>query len=494
MNTASDSPQAPLPLSWPDSIPEAGRRAFQTYLRTVERNPFLLNQPHPKQAEFLLETDTLEVLYGGAAGGGKSDALLMAALQFVETPGYHALLLRRTFRDLNQPDALIPRSKEWLSGKAHWNGIDKRWTFPADSTLTFGYLDHADDVYQYQGAAYQFIGFDELTQFTEEQYRYLFSRLRRRKAAAGVPLRFRAASNPGGVGHEWVKKRFVTGSDPDRVFIRATLSDNPTLDSDEYIRSLSQLDPIRRAQLLAGDWDAYAGGRFRREWFRRYREDGGKYYLQGKIQGTPLVNTWRYTIVDPATTAEETTRKGSDADYTAIGTFAVTADRDLLVIDMVRRRLGLDEIVPELARVCERWKPQYAGIESIGFQAAIAMQARKHSSIPAVRAIPPVMAGQRVAGQRGKLTRATPAIVRCEAGQLYFPVAADWLEDFEAELVQFTGDEKLDPHDDQVDVLAYAVQELDRGGFGGIMTLERERKPIEPTMESAADRRGLFGR
>lgn len=424
----------------------------------------------------------------------------MAALQYAHVPGYAALLLRRTFRDLNQPDSLIPRSKEWLMGRASWSAIDKRWTFPSGATLTFGYLDHEDDVYQYQSSAFQFIGFDELTQFPETWYRYLFSRLRRH-TGVDVPLRMRAGSNPGGLGHEWVKRRFVAAPpSQDRLFIPSQLDDNPSLDRDQYVQSLSQLDPILRAQLLAGDWDAYIGGRFRKEWFRRYTVDGRYYHLQGRNSPFLIDQCHRFLICDPATTAEETTRKGQDADYTAIGVFATTPARDLLVLDMTRKRLGLDEIVPEIARVCERWQPNYIGIESVGFQAALTLQAKRFPGMPAVRSLMPSIGGMRIPGQKGKLTRATPAIVLCEAGQLFLPTDTPWLEDFEAELVQFTGDDKLDAHDDQVDVLAYAV--LQRDGSNDDYIIPKIAQPndggfhrINPHGgQTNAQRRGLFGR
>jgi hypothetical protein len=222
------------------------------------------------QALFLL-LDDLEAFYGGAAGGGKSDALLAAALQYIDTPGYAALILRRTFRQLDQPDAIMARSKEWLMNTdARWSDDAKRWTFPSSATLTFGYLDSENDVYNYQGPAYQFVGWDELTQFTEKQYTYLFSRTRRRKdlAQAGVPIRHRSASNPGGIGHTWVKDRFPvaakspTRSDKGRVFIPAKVGDNPGLDVDEYKLSLAELDDTLRAQLLDGDWGVFEGAAF----------------------------------------------------------------------------------------------------------------------------------------------------------------------------------------------------------------------------------------
>jgi predicted phage terminase large subunit-like protein len=130
-----------------------------------------------------------------------SEALLMAALQYVDQPDYHALLVRRSFRDLDHPQAIMYRAREWLDNTdAHWNDNDKRWTFPSGATLTFGYLEKRWHHLQYQSAEFQFIGFDELTQFEEYQFTYLFSRLRR-KMGSKIPLRMRSGTNPGGPGH-----------------------------------------------------------------------------------------------------------------------------------------------------------------------------------------------------------------------------------------------------------------------------------------------------
>ncbi len=127
------------------------------YLKTVRLNRYIPHEPTEKQALFLLHDHIPEILYGGSAGGGKSDALLMAALQYVDEPGYAALLLRRTYADLSLPGAIMSRSFEWLSGTdAVWHDKEKTWIFPSGATLSFGYLDGPRDHYRYQGSEFQF--------------------------------------------------------------------------------------------------------------------------------------------------------------------------------------------------------------------------------------------------------------------------------------------------------------------------------------------------
>lgn len=250
------------------NLSEHNANCLRFLRETVTENPFIPQTPTGRQAAFLAVTVT-EAFFGGAAGPGKSSALLMAALQFAHVQNYAALLLRKTFSDLNQPSALTPRSFAWLGGtKARWRGSDHSWEFPSGAILKFGYLDGPLDIYQYQSAEFQFIGFDELTQFREGDYRYMFSRLRRLKDT-NVPLRMRSASNPGNMGHEWVKQRFITeGRKNGRVYVPAKMADNPYLDVDTYRQTLSNLDPVTRRQLEDGDWTArQAGSMFSREKF-----------------------------------------------------------------------------------------------------------------------------------------------------------------------------------------------------------------------------------
>jgi predicted phage terminase large subunit-like protein len=228
-------------------------------------SPFVPQCPHPKQAAFLMLPHR-EVLFGGAAGGGKSSALLMAALQYVDVPGYAALILRSTYASLALSDGLIPRSHEWLAKTgARWNSQDHTWYFPSGAALTFGYLEHSDDRYRYASSAYQFIGWEELCEFRrEEDYRFLFSRVRRPAEGllSGVPLRVRATANPVGPGVEWVKQRFISSRHEGRFFLPSTCEDNPSLDSSEYEKMLDELPPIIRQKLRHGDWSAIEIGQF----------------------------------------------------------------------------------------------------------------------------------------------------------------------------------------------------------------------------------------
>ena len=249
-------------------------------MRELLTIPYCPEVPTPTQAAFLLDPSR-EALYGGAAGGGKSSALLMGALQGVEVPGFAAIIFRRTLADLKLPGALIDRSHQWIGSPARWSADDHTWTFPSGATISFGYLDTEFGHLRYQGAEFQYIAFDELTQFREVDFRYLFSRLRRPHDASRllgeVPPRMRAATNPGGPGHDWVRRRFIEPwlahqLDPtitlDRSYHPALLADNPYLDIDAYGEMLDQLDPVTRAQLRDGNWDIRPDGRlFQRAWF-----------------------------------------------------------------------------------------------------------------------------------------------------------------------------------------------------------------------------------
>lgn len=225
---------------------------------TVLNNPYIPHKPFNNQITFLTYPAE-ELLYGGQAGGGKSDALLMSALQYVTEPDYNALIIRRTLEDLDMPNAIMDRAKQWLlpledEGMVKWREQKKRFIFPSGATLTFRYLHHNSHLNSYQGAELQFVAFDELTQFPENQYNYLHSRLRKLENSS-VPIRMRAGSNPGGIGHDWVKDKFVNPTSP-LPFIQSAYTDNQYLNQEEYGRQLDKLSPLTKQQLKYGDWDA----------------------------------------------------------------------------------------------------------------------------------------------------------------------------------------------------------------------------------------------
>ena len=243
------------------------------------------------QTDFLASTEQ-EVLYGGSAGGGKSYSLVADPVRYLNNPNARMLLVRRSTEELRE---LISVSKQ-LYPKAipgiKFMERDKTWVAPSGATLWMSYLDRDDDVMRYQGQAFNWIGFDELTQWpTPYPWNYMRSRLRTTKAS-GLPLYMRATSNPGGPGHQWVKKTFIDPNTPNeafwatdadsgeiicwpkghskegqplfrRRFIPATLFDNPYLAEDGmYEANLLSLPEHQRRQLLEGDWDINEGAAF----------------------------------------------------------------------------------------------------------------------------------------------------------------------------------------------------------------------------------------
>lgn len=403
---------------------------------TILQNPYIPHDPEPKQAKFLLIPED-EALYGGAAGGGKSDALLMGALQFVGAPGYAAILFRRTYTDLSLPEGLMDRAHEWLGPTdAKWSEKNKTYTFPSNATLTFGYLEHEKHKFRYQGAAFQYIGFDELTQFTESQYRYLFSRLRRLEDSY-VPLRMRSGSNPGGEGHEWVKQRFIVeGPTKGRPYIPATLDDNPHLDREEYVKSLNKLDPTTREQLLKGDWTAaQPGNMFQRSWCEIVE------------QAPSQMKRARYWDL-----AATEAKAGKDPDFTA-GVLMGETEGIYYIINIIRTR--------ESAKAVEDLVRQTAELDTKEIMVYMEQEpgSAGKSSIDHYRRN--VLKGFAFWGKKttgSKAMRAAPLASAAEAGNVKL-VRGPWIGDFLDEVEQFP----LGAHDDQVDAASGAFEILSEG-------------------------------
>ena len=249
--------------------------------------------PQPRQAVFMARGED-EVLFGGAAGGGKSDVLVAEALRQVHIPHYKGLLLRKTYPQLTE---LIDKTLNLypkIFPKAKYNSTTHTWRFPSGAKIIFGSLPHSKDKYNYQGIAYDFIGFDELTHFTFDEYIYLFSR--NRPNGPDTRVYMRATANPGGIGHGWVKDRFITAAPPmttvweevkaklpngeeralkrSRIFVPSLLTDNEALIRNDpgYMARLASLPEAQRKALLYGDWDSFSG-----QVFTEWRNDPDHY-------------------------------------------------------------------------------------------------------------------------------------------------------------------------------------------------------------------------
>jgi len=425
-------------------------------------------KPNPGPQEYFLSLTCREALYGGAAGGGKSAALLVDAVRYVGRgygPAYKALLLRRTFPELER--SLIPESKllyRRLGGR--YNGQLHVWTFPEGETVWLSHLQTEGDIHAHQSAEYQFVGFDEVTSFTLQQYLYLgYSRMR---SSHGVPLRLRAGTNPGNDGHEWVFERFGPWLNPEsnvkarpgqvlhyvgdnlvprgtpgamgRTFVPAKNADNPHLD-DGYAAGLDMLDAVTRAQLKDGNWliKPGKGKYFKRNYFP---------VVEAYPADAQLIRYW-----DRAGTGESEAkkRKSSDPDWT-VGMLLAKSGGIYYIVDINRFRGSPGEVEKEIARTAEAdGKHVQVGLEQDPGQAGkfeIATYMRTLDGFN-VRAYP---------ARVDKIVRAQPASAQAEHGNFRM-VRGAWNKAFVEEVEAFPEG----GHDDQVDALSGGHNALSGG-------------------------------
>ena len=263
---------------------------FGAYEKEPEQREVVFAPNPGPQTEFLAASEQ-EVLYGGAAGGGKSFGLLADPMRYFHNPNFNGLILRRTNDELRE---LIWKSQELYPKAfpgAKWAEKKSQWTLPSGAKLWLTYLEREDDVRRYQGLAFSYIAFDELTQHpTPFAWDYMRSRLR--TTDPDLPIFMRATTNPGGAGHGWVKQMFIdpapanhafvatdlSSGEPleypeghekagqplfKRRFIPASLTDNPYLmEGGQYEANLLSLPENQRRQLLEGDWAVADGAAF----------------------------------------------------------------------------------------------------------------------------------------------------------------------------------------------------------------------------------------
>lgn len=235
-----------------------------------------------------------EALYGGAAGGGKSDMLIVEALRQVDVPWYRALILRKIVKELKQ---LTERAYMYYKAAypgVKYNGTTRTFTFPSGATITFDSLFHENDKLKFQGLQYEFIGFDEITQFQQSEYDYL--RSRNRANGPGMRVYMRCTGNPGGVGHGWVKQYFVTAGEANKtvwtksqvllpegglktfwtskIFVPSKVFDNKILlqNDPQYLKRLATMNEAERNALLYGSWDSFSG-----QVFTEFKDDPEHY-------------------------------------------------------------------------------------------------------------------------------------------------------------------------------------------------------------------------
>ena len=320
--------------------------------------------------------------------------------------------------------------------------------------MTLGHCERDEDRYNFQSFAYQFVGADELTQWsTDRVYLYVgFSRVRKPNpdpslracpdcgmTVADVPLRVRAATNPGGRGNDWVYERFVVNSTGDRKFMPARISDNPSLDREAYVESLQELDAVERARLLDGNWEVTEkGGMFETAWFDMV--------MEGDIPERESMKKIRFW--DLAATADA---KGKDPDWTVGALVGISAGR-YYVLDIQRMRGTPAEVERRIVMTAQQddsktdiWMEQEPGASGVN---TIDYYARN------------VLLGFPFKGVRSSGTKEERARVfssACEMGNVKL-LRGRWTKDLIDECVQFP----KGSHDDQVDAVSGAINHLSK--------------------------------
>ena len=399
-------------------------------------NPWWGHDPSDKQLKALWVYEKCpDLFYGGAAGPGKTSYLLMAAVQYVHYPHYRALILRKTYADLSLPDAIMDRAISWWDGVegARFSHSDKTCYFPSGARVQFGYMASIRDHLRYQGAAVHFVGIDEASQIPSRQLEYLHSRIRRAKDDL-IPLRYRLASNPGDVSHDWLKDTYVNGADGHNVvYLPGLMTDNPGLDVEEYRKQLAHLDPVTRKQLEEGDWDVQLSGGV-------LDVSKLKYYVEGEFR--QRVRYWDFAATEQ--------KEGVDPDWTA-GILMGVEDGAYQVQDVQRFREGPAEVEVRVKAQAQidgpnvpiriEQEPGSAGVIVIDHYARHVLQGRDFR-------------GVRSSGNKAE--RARPLAAAVSNGLVSLRSEAPWVRDLTNEMRSFP----LGTHDDQVDAMSGSMTAL----------------------------------
>jgi hypothetical protein len=447
------------------------------------------NQPHPRQLDFLKLTCE-EALYGGAGGAGKTWTLLTWLGEGAGLEGYTGIFFRRTYPQLttgnDSPWALSYSLYQPFGGIP--NESSHTWKFPSGAQIVFRHLQHENSVYNYQGPSFHRVAYDELCQYSEDQYTYLFSRMRKH-VGYPIPCGMRAATNPGGRGAAWVRKRFVTQEAinfiaslglkeptpantvfwpcPDTAFVPARVCDNPTIDVDDYLSRLKRrCGPVLAAQIAAGDWSVSEGTQIDPGWMHYYETQGN--ILRYGNNGSTVVDDdrvcQRFAVIDTAGTSKEKAAedRGRPPSWSVCGVYDHSRKSKTLYRRHVGRwQVGYPDLKLRVKQTLLTWKPPKVYVENAHFGPALVADLQTDRELHFVKfeLLPTKLPGMRADGEGAKLERATAAGLfdELEHGRLRSPCGPDtpmWVSEHEAELSAWTG--RSEETADQIDVDSYA--------------------------------------
>lgn len=389
--------------------------------------------PTHKQSAALALCGIKDLFYGGAAGGGKSEYHLMAASQFANHAESRALILRKTYRDLTRPGALLDRAKEWWEHRPDvtYRPSEMRFTFDSGATIEFGHLKDSTAHFAYDGGEYTYIGIDEARQIPQNQIDFLRIRLRAKKNCP-VPLQFRLTSNPGGLSHNYLKHRYVdTANTINRVFIPAGLKDNPHLNEEQYREQFEALTPVERAQMLEGDWSIVASTDF-------FEMEKIKWVDEVPDKPWKWVRSWDYA----ATRA----RPGTDPDWT-VGALMGFHEGQIVLAHIERFRENPAETIERVVQIAQRdgKKVDIVGEEEGG------SSGKSVTSYTSRELAGWSYTGMRPSGDKAARARGLSSSIR--NGNFYCVSGGPWVQSFVDELRAFP---TPDMHDDQVDSMSQA--------------------------------------
>lgn len=398
-----------------------------------------------------------DVFFGGARGGGKTFGMIGVWLGHAQRHGKFArgIWFRRTYSELEEAERVM--SEIFPSLGAVWSSGKRTWTFPNGATLKLRFLERDADADKYQGHSYTIAFFDELgTWESPDPVDKIRATLR---SADGVPTQMIASGNPGGLGHEWIKKRYIEPAPPMtpfrdvstgtlRVFIPSRLQDNPKLllADPTYVDRLRASGPAYLVQAwLNGDWNAApSGGIIKVSWFGRYRIAPDRFLR--------ILQSW------------DTAQKGNELnDYSVCTTWGETLT-GLYLLDVFRKRMEYPELKRAARSLAERWMPNEVAIEDKGSGISLIQDLRSETRLPVIAVEP----------EGDKVLRASAESPAIEAGRVFLPESASWLIDYESEIGQFP----LAANDDQMDSTSQALKRFRISSAGTVIKSAQPRVSI----------------